>query len=311
MAEDTKGIFVSYRRGDTAGYAGWLAQELQEHFGKQMVFYAINSIDPGVDFVEAIERAIRSSEVLLAVIGGNWATATDDTGHKRLQDPEDFVRIEIVTALGRDVRVIPVLVQDASMPRARELPSDLAPLSRLNAFELHEDRWERDVRQLISRLEQMVGDGWQRKQPTGDKEASEVAARNIRETISDFLEFLQQRRIWREGEGHREIADPEKMRDSVEAIRTNLTNTINIVRRENYAHPELLTDIQDACLTLLDHLDRNLRRQKREPDFGDEEFFDEVYPRLGDFQPVVEERGLQLCKDQNLCGETGPCRGFC
>ena len=92
---------------------------------------------------------------------------------------------------------------------------------------------------------------------------------------------MQQRRIWREEEGHREIADPEEMRESVEAIRAKLTDVINSVRRENYENPELLSDIQDACLTLLDDLDRNHRRLKWEPDFGETEFFDAVYPQLG------------------------------
>jgi hypothetical protein len=96
-AKKAKAIFVSYRRGDTAGYAGRLADRLDEHFGENVVFHDIDSIDPGADFVEAIQRAVGSSEVLLAVIGKNWLTATDAAGQKRLQDPQDYVRMEIVT----------------------------------------------------------------------------------------------------------------------------------------------------------------------------------------------------------------------
>ena len=141
MAKKTKGIFVSYRRGDTAGYAGRLTDRLDEHFGEQRVFHDVDSIDPGLDFVDAIQQALRSSEVLLAVIGRYWSTATDESGQKRLQNPEDFVRMEIAAALQRNIRVIPVLVQGASMPSPDELPSDLAPLTRRNGFELHETSW--------------------------------------------------------------------------------------------------------------------------------------------------------------------------
>jgi hypothetical protein len=100
------------------------------------------------------------------------------------------------------------------------------------------------------------------------------------------------------------------MRESVEAIGAKLTDVVNSVRRENYENTELLTGIQDACLTLLDDLDRNRRRLKREPDFGETEFFDTVYPQLAEFLHVVKEQGRHLCEDQNLCGKS-PCREFC
>src|SRR5829696_9179420 len=152
MTNDTKGIFVSYRRDETAGYAGRLADRLNEHFGEHQVFRDIDSIEPGLDFAEAIERAVGSSEVLLAVIGKNWLTATDAAGYKRLENPDDYVRLEIAAALQRNIRVIPLLVQGASMPSADKLPDDLAPLSRRNAFELHDTSWRDDVRRLTGVL---------------------------------------------------------------------------------------------------------------------------------------------------------------
>jgi TIR domain len=179
MAKKTRGIFVSYRRGDTAGYAGRLTDRLDEHFGEQRVFHDVDSIKPGLDFVEAIQKAIGSSEVLLAVIGRNWATATDAAGQKRLQDPQDYLRMEIITALQRNIRVIPVLVQGASMPSAQELPNDLAPLARRNGFELRETSWGSDVQRLITTLEEAVGDRRpQPRQPTRDKKARGVAPRS-------------------------------------------------------------------------------------------------------------------------------------
>jgi uncharacterized membrane protein YeaQ/YmgE (transglycosylase-associated protein family) len=154
--EETKGIFISYRRDESAGYAGRIADSFQDHFGEDKIFRDIDSIEPGLDFAEAIERAVGSSEVVIAVIGKNWLTATDAAGHKRLEDTNDYVRMEIAAALQRNIRVVPLLVQGASMPSANELPDDLAPLARRNAFELHDTSWRDDVRRLTSVLERVI-----------------------------------------------------------------------------------------------------------------------------------------------------------
>ena len=156
MASDTKAVFISYRRAAGAGYAGRIADTLVEHFGEDKVFRDIDSLEPGLDFAEAIERALESSEVLIAVIGTNWLTATDAAGQKRLENPDDYVRTEIATALKRNIRVIPLLIQGAAMPSARELPDDLAPLSRRNAFEIHDSSWRDDIRRLVTALERAI-----------------------------------------------------------------------------------------------------------------------------------------------------------
>ena len=156
MASDTKAVFISYRRDAGAGYAGRIADTLVEHFGEDKVFRDIDSLEPGLDFAEAIERAIESSEVLIAVIGRNWSTATDAAGQKRLENPDDYVRTEIATALKRNIRVIPLLIQGAAMPSARELPDDLAPLSRRNAFEIHDSSWRDDIQRLVTALERAI-----------------------------------------------------------------------------------------------------------------------------------------------------------
>jgi hypothetical protein len=90
------------------------------------------------------------------VIGRNWSTATDAAGNKRLENPDDYVRMEITAALQRNIRVVPLLVQGASMPSADELPDDLAPLARRNAFELHDASWSDDIRRLTSALERVL-----------------------------------------------------------------------------------------------------------------------------------------------------------
>jgi hypothetical protein len=110
------GIFISYRRQDAPHLAGRLYDRLGEHFGQERVFMDVDSIEPGLDFGEIIERAVSSSAVMLVLIGDKWLTTTDPRGRQRLDNPDDYVRLEIEAALGREIRVIPVLVEGAAMP---------------------------------------------------------------------------------------------------------------------------------------------------------------------------------------------------
>ena len=130
-------IFISYRRQETAWPAGRLYDVLVEHFPAEQVFKDVDNIEPGEDFVERITAAVSSCDVLLALIGPQWLTITDENGQRRLDNPGDYVRLEIETALTRKIRVIPILVDDARMPRADELPATLAPLVRRNAVEIN------------------------------------------------------------------------------------------------------------------------------------------------------------------------------
>lgn len=145
-------LFISYRREDAANDAGRLAEHLRGHFGRDDVFIDVDTVDYGVDFVERIQQAVGGCDVLLAVIGRGWLSAADQAGRRRLDDPDDFVRLEIRTALERNIRVVPVLVQRTSMPKAGELPADLAGLLRRNAVELRETQFPRDVDALIDNL---------------------------------------------------------------------------------------------------------------------------------------------------------------
>jgi plastocyanin len=150
-------IFVSYRRDDAAGHAGRLSDKLGEHFGRDEIFMDIDNIQPGEDFVQVIENAVGSCQILIAIIGQNWLSGAAETS-RLLDNPNDFVRLEIAAALNRDIRVIPVLVQRATMPEPQDLPEDLMKLSRRHAFELTDARWQRDVDQLISAIEKIRGE---------------------------------------------------------------------------------------------------------------------------------------------------------
>src|SRR5689334_17048460 len=129
-------IFVSYRRQDTNHLAGRLYDRLVDRFGPNHVFMDVDSIAPGSDFHEAIGRAVAASDVLLALIGPAWATAADDRGRRRLDDPDDLVRAEIQAALDHGLRVIPVLVDGAHLPDDDAIPTPLRPMRRRQAVRL-------------------------------------------------------------------------------------------------------------------------------------------------------------------------------
>lgn len=152
------GIFISYRREDTAGHAGRIFDRLKEKFGRDKVFMDVAGIEPGVDFVQAIDQAVGACDVLLVIIGKKWLACTDALGNRRLDDPKDFVRLEAATALRRNIRVIPVLVQDAAMPGEGDLPDDLKKLARRQATEISDTHWDSDTQELIETLAKLLPD---------------------------------------------------------------------------------------------------------------------------------------------------------
>jgi len=149
-------VFISYRRADSEGYAGRLYDRLSSHFGKGKIFMDVDAIEPGVDFVKEIENAVNSCDVLLALIGPQWLTVSDSQGKLRLEDPQDFVRIEIATALERGIRVIPALVQGAKIPQSAALPENLKSLARRNTIELSSSRFHADVDKIIQAIERAI-----------------------------------------------------------------------------------------------------------------------------------------------------------
>lgn len=149
-------IFISYRREDTSGHAGRIYDRLNAHFPDR-VFRDVAGINLGEDFVVAIERHVGECEVFIELVGDRWATITDHAGRRRLDDPEDFVRLELATALRRGITIIPILVNGATMPAGSTLPTDIAPLTRRNALQVTESDFDHDVERLIKRLETVLG----------------------------------------------------------------------------------------------------------------------------------------------------------
>jgi hypothetical protein len=151
-------IFISYRREEAAYPAGWLYDRLADRFGPGQVFKDVDSIQLGDDFVEVITRAVGSCDVLLALIGHHWLTVTDEHGRRRLDNPDDFVRLELEAALTRQVRVIPILVDGARVPHAEDLPDSLAKLVRRQALELSPARFEFDTSRLLKVLDSTLAE---------------------------------------------------------------------------------------------------------------------------------------------------------
>jgi hypothetical protein len=145
-------IFISYRRETDSGFAGRLYDRLEHAFGRQQVFIDVDSIAPGEDFVAVLQARVAVCDVLLALIGRGWLAATDAAGCRRLDNPDDFVRVEIAAALAQGKRVIPVVIDDVAMPRAEELPEDIKPLASRNAIRLTHDRFKDDAERLVRAL---------------------------------------------------------------------------------------------------------------------------------------------------------------
>lgn len=146
-------IFISYRHADTPATAGRVNDRLKARFGFGSVFMDVYSIALGRDFVRVITTAVGSCDVVLAVIGAGWLDASDERGRRRLDDPEDFVVLEIAAGLERDIPVVPVLVDGVGLPREDDLPARLAPLARRQALRLDHETFDTDLTRLITALE--------------------------------------------------------------------------------------------------------------------------------------------------------------
>ena len=150
-------IFVSYRQEGGSGFAGRIEADLERRFGKDEVFRDVDDLALGKDFVAALESALQGCRVLIVVIGKTWLTAAGTDGGRRLDNPRDFVRMEIAIALRRDVLVIPVLVEGARMPSEADLPEELKPLARRQAHELTDARWDYDLGRLADSIRDAAG----------------------------------------------------------------------------------------------------------------------------------------------------------
>jgi TIR domain len=147
-------IFVSYRRDDSAGFTGRLVDSLEPLLGAGNIFRDVEGINPGENFVKVIEKKLKQAKVTLIVIGKNWLNSKDSQEPSRLANPNDFVRLEIETALRYKHQIIPILVDNAMMPKAEELPTSIAPLAFRQAIVMTDSGWDGDIQRLFKILTQ-------------------------------------------------------------------------------------------------------------------------------------------------------------
>lgn len=152
------GVFISYRRDDSAGWTGRLYDRAVSALGSERVFMDVEAIAPGEDFAEAIEAILDQVETVLVVIGPRWLEVRDNAGRRRLEDPADYVRREIEGALVREIRVVPVLVGEAEMPSEHHLPENIRPLARRNSVSLRDVHFGADVGRLLDAIDSELSD---------------------------------------------------------------------------------------------------------------------------------------------------------
>jgi hypothetical protein len=179
-------VFISYRRADASAYAGRLADSLVARFGGDSVFMDIDTIPVGADFRDVIDEALSECDVVLALIGREWLQLLGSNRRRRIENTNDYVRLELEAALQRpDVLVVPVLVQGVDMPPERELPPSLAPITFRNNFELSDRRWRSDVERLCDALEAHREPGMASEPSSSPAAAPPAGADEKRELLVD------------------------------------------------------------------------------------------------------------------------------
>jgi TIR domain len=177
------GVFISYRREDSGGFAGRIYDRLVSRLGHESVFFDVDAIPPGRDFIDVLSERVGRCDALVAIIGKQWVASVDGANRRRLDDEHDFVRVEIEAALERGVPVIPVLVDGAQPPQAADLPDSLKKLARRQAIEISHTRFDSDAERLTDALAEIEGQRQDARpeapSTTGQSEAPPARARAV------------------------------------------------------------------------------------------------------------------------------------
>jgi TIR domain len=218
------GVFISYRREDSSGSARGIFDRLARGLGRKNIFFDVDSIAPGIDFVELLTERVSICDALLAVIGAEWISSVDRNNRRRIDNPHDFVRIEIEAALTRGVRVIPVLVDGAAMPAPEDLPESIRKLVRLQGIEISHTRFDADVRRLTRTLRLFENELRQREAAEAERvklekrEAAE-ALEGLRRAEADAARRAEDERRAQEAAEAERAAREERERQEAEAAR--------------------------------------------------------------------------------------------
>ena len=224
------GVFICYRRQDSGGYAGRIYDRLAKRLGRKSVFIDVDNIPPGLDFVDVLSERVGKCDALIAVIGRNWVSISDKENRRRIDDPRDFVRIEIEAALERGVRVIPVLVEGADVPGPEDLPESLKMLSRRQGIEISMTRFDSDVRKLLRALSELEEELRQREAAEAERvareeretreaaEAAEKSEQARRLADAEAQRAIEERRAREAAEAERAAGQERERRDAAEAV---------------------------------------------------------------------------------------------
>lgn len=247
-------IFISYRRDDSEGQAGRLFDDLSERFGRDSVFMDVAGIAKGRDFRRVIDQHISSCSVVLVVIGKSWIESKDESGQRRIDKETDFVRYETSVALERDIPVIPVLIGNATMPRADQLPNHISELAYRNGVELSHARWASDVRLLIDALAPYItNQSADRKPSLSWKKLAIGSGIGVAVILASLYPIIQYTTAPGVGSGKaeapdkpQEIASPEKPSTTSENIKApsaeSQARTVAVPRGEPATNPSALTN---------------------------------------------------------------------
>jgi hypothetical protein len=226
-------IFINYRRGDDAGHTGRLFDRLQDSFQPEQLFLDVDNIAPGLDFVRVLDERVAECDIVLAVIGRGWIDARDAAGARRLDDPDDFVRIEITAALSQGKRVIPVLVGDAPMPRPEDLPEALRPLARRNAVRLTHERFRSDTQGLVKALQHSLDEIETQREAEAEArrraQAEEDRKRQEAEAAQRAEEETRQRKA--EQEAHERAAEERRRQEAAAKQRAEDERLFAVAKR--------------------------------------------------------------------------------
>jgi len=205
-------VFISYRRDDSAGQAGRIQDRLEREFGRDLLFMDVDAIPLGMNFVKILHEEVAKCGVLLAVIGPNWLDVRDEDGNRRLDNPNDFVRLEIAAALQRDIPVIPILLDGAKVPKAAQLPKDLEELALRNGLDVRHASFHYDMDRLIRGLKgQLVQAAPPHVSPLRPEDHPK-----IEEAEARLLQAAEERRLGQEAEARRRQQEEERRRQEEE-----------------------------------------------------------------------------------------------
>lgn len=194
LARRSPQIFVCYRRDDPDGHTGRLGDYLHARFGDKNVFMDVEKVRPGQDFTKVIDEALAKCEVLLAVIDQAWLTRVDENGQRRLDNPADYVRLEIITAFRRRLGIIPVVLPGARMPQKEELPEELRELSITNAviFSAQPGHWKHDAGELARAAVELAAERREklRKEEERRRREERQKASLLKKVLLRVLDFI-------------------------------------------------------------------------------------------------------------------------